>query len=113
MATVIRVDGSTEEVEPANGTDFSLKELQDIVEGYIETVSLKDGRLMVINEEGRIYDLPRNEQATRIAELPTIAERQAYLESMAAKGVSVIDATMGEEDYIAGNVLVCKSEEIL
>lgn len=111
MATILYTDGTSKEISPANGTDFSLKELQAIVEGYIESIPLKDSKLMVINEEGKLEGLPRNEQATKLAELPTVEERIAQMQALRESGVFVIDATMGEEDYIAGNVLVCKDEE--
>lgn len=41
------------EVEPANGTDFSLEELQQYVGGLIELVGIPDepGKIMVVNEE--------------------------------------------------------------
>lgn len=35
MAQIIKVTGETKQVEPQNGTDFKLKELQEIVGGYI------------------------------------------------------------------------------
>jgi hypothetical protein len=41
MATILRPDGSSQEVQPKDGTGFQLKELQDIVGGYIEM--LRDG----------------------------------------------------------------------
>ena len=36
MAKIIYPDGTTKDISPANGNDFSLEELQKIVEGYIE-----------------------------------------------------------------------------
>ena len=36
MATIYYADGRSEERQPANGHDFELKELQQIVGGYIE-----------------------------------------------------------------------------
>lgn len=47
--------------EPDNGRDYSLKELQNAVCGYIETVNVKDNdRLLVCNEEGAIFNSPTN-----------------------------------------------------
>lgn len=55
MATIYKENGEIiENVEPKNGTDFELKELQDIVDGYIEVITLQDGRLLVANEDGAI-----------------------------------------------------------
>lgn len=64
---------------------FSLKELKEIVEGYIEIVYLKDGRLMVVNEEGKLLGLPVNHNASNLVDW---------------------------RDVIVGNVLVCDSKEI-
>lgn len=66
---VIPTDGMRpiEPLAPANGTDFTLEELQKIVGGYIEVVRLDDGAIMIINEEGKLHGLPPNERATRIA----------------------------------------------
>ena len=78
------------EVSPKNGTDFSLEELKSFVDGWIEIVDLRDGRLMVVNEEGKLLGLPLNLLAT--------VEYQK---------------TFGPIDQIVGNALVCKKGEIL
>ena len=36
MATLIKADGTIEEIKPKNGTDFQLEELQKYVDGNIE-----------------------------------------------------------------------------
>lgn len=112
MATILRVDGSKEEVYPANGRDFQLRELQHIVGGHIEIIQASDG-IMVVNEEGKLQGLPRNEQATALA-FPQDS-RQAVKEQnarMRNEGWFVIDATGGEPDYIAGPALICKDSEV-
>lgn len=40
--------------------DNTLEALQDLVGGYIETVSLPGGIVMIVNEEGKILRLPIN-----------------------------------------------------
>ena len=79
----------TIEVKPKSGKTFSLSELHGFVEGYIEIVELKDGKIMVVNEEGKLKDLPFNPAATKI-----------YSEVYTSR------------DIIVGNALVCKSTEI-
>lgn len=91
MALLVKVDGSTEKVEPKNETSFSLEELQEYVGGYIQIITPKVGERMVINEEGRLMGLPINKQATDIARLFRI---------------------IMTNDFIVGNVLLCKLEEI-
>lgn len=85
---ILFVDGREEFIEPKNGTDFSLEELRAIVGGYIEIVYLDDSRIMIVNEEGKIYRLPVNVKATFIV-----------------NGI-------GKQDLIVGNVLVCRSEMV-
>jgi hypothetical protein len=68
MATIIKVDGAKQNVEPKDGKIFSLKELQEIVNGYIELIPLDGGRLMVVDEEGKLKaDAQLNIEASRIA----------------------------------------------
>jgi len=113
MATILYPDGRHEEVEPANGTDFKLDELRHIVGGNIEIVPLKDGRIMVCNEESKLLDRPRNDQATELAGLPSAAERARLIATYRAMGIDVIEAfDPNEEDYIAGTVLVCEDHEV-
>lgn len=67
MAVVIHVDGAQETVVPASPPAFALEELHALVGGWLEVVYLPDGRLMVIDEEGKLKGYLRNEQATRLA----------------------------------------------
>lgn len=47
--------------------NVTLKEMQEIVGGYIEFVYLlKDNLVMVVNEEGKITGLPFNAKATQL-----------------------------------------------
>lgn len=84
MAKLIKANGEVSEIEPANGRYFTLKEMQTAVAGYVEVVQLRDGRLMVVNEDGHGLGLPWNAQATDL-----------YRNSA-----------------IAGDVIVCKPNQI-
>ena len=66
MAHIIKSSGEIIEVEPKNGKDFLLKELQEIVDGYIEILTIDNGQYMVCNEEGLINDLPVNVEASKL-----------------------------------------------
>lgn len=64
--SIIDVDGSVTEVEPAEGGNtFSLKDMQRIVGGYIEMVPVGKN-YMIVNEEGKMMGLPFNTKATQI-----------------------------------------------
>lgn len=90
MAQVIKVNGESIQTAPAIGKSFSLKELQTIVGGYIEVIRLPNESWMVLNEEGKILNLPKNGRATVMG---------------AAAGI-------GSNDFICGDVLIATSEEI-
>lgn len=87
-AHVVMTSGVTLAVEPKNGTDFSLEELQKIVGGYIEVLRLGSEQIMVLNEEGKLYGLGVNDKAT------------------------VLAVTAGYADIIVGDVLVCPKEMV-
>jgi hypothetical protein len=64
QAFIYKTDGEIIPVLPKNKKAFTLTELQKIVGGYIELIYLNDGRVMVINEEGKIDGLEYNLTAT-------------------------------------------------
>ncbi len=80
MAEIIKTDGMRQPVQPANGTDFTLEEMQAIVGGDIELVFLNETEIMVVNEEGKINDLAYNPAATFSKE--TTREHQTILSEM-------------------------------
>jgi alpha-acetolactate decarboxylase len=53
---------------PADGRHFTLDEMQSAVGGYVEMVVLRDGTIMLCNEEGRLQNLPVNRAASYLAE---------------------------------------------
>jgi len=67
-ATLYRTDGTSAEVLPTNGNNFTLEALQRYVGGDIELLYSADrGTIMVVNEEGLLKKLPPNEKATNWA----------------------------------------------
>jgi hypothetical protein len=56
MSIIIKVNSQTVNIEPLNGSVFSLDELQKAVGGYIQILSITTGeyagKLMVVDEEG-------------------------------------------------------------
>lgn len=90
MATLLKSDGTRKEIQPQNGTDFKLEELQAYVDGYIEIVNLQNGEILVINEDGKDR-YQTNETATKLAR----KHRAIYY-----------------WDWIDGDVVLCKDEEV-
>lgn len=69
MALHIKADGTEVKIEPANGKKFSLEELQKMVGGYIEVVRIAKtdhGDHMLVNEDGRMKQLPVNVSASKL-----------------------------------------------
>lgn len=87
QSVIFMASGSIKIVDPANGKDFSLEELKEIVDGYIEILHIGD-KLLVCNEEGKLQNLQYNATATRL-----------------------INAA-GIKDYIVGNALFCDKDKI-
>lgn len=89
-AILFEANGRVQGVFPANGTDFSLEELQGFVGGYIEIIDVTEKVIMVVNEDGK-RGLEPNGMATVLAK---------------AHGA------IFPHDYIAGNALMCASDMV-
>lgn len=75
----IKVDGHIFEVEPGNGSTFTLEELQSAVGGFVEFVQVPGyyhikrrdrnfkSRAIVCNDEGKLRSLPLNKLASDLA----------------------------------------------
>lgn len=82
MAYLLKTSGKKSKLP-----DTKLETLQKAVGGYIEMVPTINGDVMVINEEGKIHNLPVNPFATKLF-------------------------TNGSEDPIMGDVVIAKRNEI-
>jgi len=63
MALILRTDGTSETVTLPDGND-KLTALQGLVGGWIEAITLDAWRTLIVNEEGKLHNLPVNELAT-------------------------------------------------
>ena len=87
MAKWIKADGNVVEVSPNNaGECFTLEELKGFVVGWIECINISPKQVMVINEEGKLLNLPYNAVATE-------AFRMAFQPT---------------DDFIVGDALLCE-----
>lgn len=87
---LIYPNGTVETVTPENGQYYSLAELNKFVEGYIELVPISSTQYAVINEEGKLLNLPVNRLATL---------DYSY--------------ALWANDYFVGNVLICDKNHIV
>lgn len=70
----IKVDGSVIDIEPKNGTDFKSEELKEIIGGYAALIKLKDGFVLVVNEDGLVQGLSHNKKASKIAGMSIVGD---------------------------------------
>ena len=87
MAKWIKADGNVVEVSQKNaGECFTLEELKGFVGGWIECITVSPKQVMVINEEGKLLNLPYNAVATETFRM----------------------ATPPNDDFIVGDALLCE-----
>ena len=88
-AKIIYTDKEAEDYTPKNGKTFALTEMQEIIGGYVEPIRLNDGRVIIVDEEGKSKNKAVNIPATNIL------RRDHYT-----------------TDYIVGTAIVCDADMI-
>ena len=88
-AKIIYTDKEAEDYTPKNGKTFALTEMQEIVGGYVEPIRLNDGRMIIVDEDGKSKDKAVNIPATNIL-------RRDHFTT----------------DYIVGTAIVCDSDMV-
>ena len=88
-AKIIYTDKEAEDYTPKNGKTFALTEMQEIVGGYVEPIRLNDGRMIIVDEDGKSKDKAVNIPATNIL------RRDHY-----------------KTDYIVGTAIVCDADMV-
>ena len=88
-AKIIYTDKEDEDYTPKNGKTFALTEMQEIIGGYVEPIRLNDGRMIIVDEDGKSKDKAVNSPATNIL------RRDHYT-----------------TDYIVGTAIVCDADMV-
>ena len=88
-AKIIYTDKEAEDYTPKNGKTFGKTEMYGIVEGYIDIIRLNDGRVIVVDSQGKALNKAVNIPATNIL------RRDHYT-----------------IDYIVGTAIVCDADMI-
>ena len=88
-AKIIYTDKEAEDYTPKNGKTFGLTEMQEIIGGYVEPIRLNDGRMIIVDEDGKSKNKAVNIPATNIL------RRDHYT-----------------TDYIVGTAIVCDADMI-
>ena len=88
-AKIIYTDKEAEDYTPKNGKTFELTEMQEIVGGYVEPIRLNDGRVIIVDSQGKALNKAVNIPATNIL-------RHDHFTT----------------DYIVGTAIVCDADMI-
>ena len=88
-AKIIYTDKEAEYYTPKNGKTFALTEMQEIIGGYVEPIRLNDGRIIIVDEDGKSKNKAVNIPATNIL------RRDHYT-----------------TDYIVGTAIVCDADMV-
>ena len=88
-AKIIYTDKEAEDYTPKNGKTFALTEMQEIIGGYVEPIRLNDGRMIIVDEDGKSKGKAVNIPATNIL-------RRDHFTA----------------DYIVGTAIVCDTDMI-
>ena len=86
---IIYTDKEAEDYTPKNGKTFALTEMQEIIGGYVEPIRLNDGRMIIVDEDGKSKDKAVNIPATNIL-------RRDHFTT----------------DYIVGTAIVCDADMV-
>lgn len=93
-------------VKPEDGKEFTLKELQTAVGGYIEPVIPLDKRSkLFVNEEGLIHNLPKNGHTQAIVNMKPYEFGPNKGFTIRGNAVSTYRVTPGEEGDL-GRMLI-------
>ena len=74
----------------------TLKEAQKFVGGYVEGITFPNGDLLLINEEGKLINLPLNPEATALWR--TTFTKDKYL--------------FGHDDFVVGPAILIKAKAV-
>ena len=91
MARLFKSNGDIDEIKPANGSNFSIEELEAVVNGSIEIVHLYAGEVMVINEDHRHSGTPLNGAATYVYGIGTRCSDKIYGDVLICKRIEICD----------------------
>lgn len=88
-AKIIYTDKEAEDYTPKNGKTFGKTEMCGIVEGYIDIIRLNDGRVIIVDSQGKALNKAVNIPATNIL-------RRDHFTT----------------DYIVGTAIVCDADMV-
>ena len=66
MATLFKTNGEKVYITPKNKKNFTLKELQTHVGGFVEQIPAGECHVLYVNEDGRLLNLQLNRKASEL-----------------------------------------------
>ena len=73
-----------------------LKTAQEFVGGYVEGITFPNGDYLIINEEGKLMNLPLNVEATKLWRSTFTADKYAF----------------GHDDFVVGPAILIKAKAL-
>jgi len=73
-----------------------LKAAQEFVGGYVEGITFPNGDYLIINEEGKLMNLPLNVEATKLWRSTFTADKYAF----------------GHDDFVVGPAILIKAKAL-
>ena len=74
----------------------NLKAAQKFVGGYVEGITFPNGDYLIINEEGKLRNLPLNEEATKLWRATFTKDKYAF----------------GYDDFVVGPAILIKKDAL-
>ena len=74
----------------------NLKEAQEFVGGMVEGITFPNGDYLIINEEGKLKNLPLNEEATKLWRATFTKDKYAF----------------GYDDFVVGPAILIKKDAL-
>ena len=96
MTTDINTKASEFKIIEDSKDEPSLKEAQEFVGGYVEGITFPNGDYLIINEEGKVYNLPLNPEATTLWRATFTKDKYAY----------------GYDDFVVGPAILIKKDAL-
>ena len=96
MTTDINTKASEFKIIEDSKDEPDLKAAQDFVGGYVEGITFPNGDYLIINEEGKLMNLPLNPEATTLWRATFTKDKYAF----------------GYDDFVVGPAILIKKQAL-
>ena len=96
METKINTDAAEFKIIEDSKDEPDLKAAQEFVGGYVEGIPFPNGDYLIVNEEGKLRNLPLNEEATKLWK--DTFDNDNYI--------------TGRNDFVVGNAILIKKDAL-